>query len=98
MSEFFNKARLNLLRWKLAFWKIGVGVLIVIIGGVIAALPGQDWMTPMLLKKFLFYIGIFLSALKAVDIGIDQTISLIKSGIQNGSGQETTFTQKPPTI
>lgn len=97
MSELFNKARLNLLRWKLAFWKIGVGATIVIIGGVIASLPGQDWIAPETLKKVLFGIGIFISALKAVDMAIDQTISLIK-GQSNGNGNgHTDFLTKPPT-
>lgn len=98
MSELFNRARLGLMCWKLVIWKIAVGAIIVIIGGVIASLPSQDWIDPRTLKIALFFIGIFLSTLKAVDMAFDQTISAIKGRNGNGNGNgNTEFIQKPPT-
>ena len=64
--------------WKMAVWKGIVGVIIVGCSTAIASLPAQDWIPANKLKIILFFMGIFMAVVKAVDMLLDQTIARLK--------------------
>lgn len=64
----------------MGIWKALLGVIIIVIGTVVASLPGQDWVDPLTVKKVLWYLGIFQAAIKGLDLFLDQTMSRLREG------------------
>jgi hypothetical protein len=88
-AELGNK----LLYWRMAYWKVGVGIAILSMGTIMAGLPSQDWISPQNLKIVLFAMGIFQTVLKGVDMFFDQTMGLLRAGVEHPAPETPTPSQ-----
>lgn len=78
-TQFITKQIKTAVYWKLAIFKSVNGVVIVILGSLIAALANQNWSEMDAQSKFLLIAGVSLSALKSLDMMLDSTISNLKT-------------------
>jgi len=80
---------------RLTIYELASGVLILVIGGILATLPSQDWLSVRSIKIACFVLGTMQTTLKGVEMFFSKTISLFKSGeIQTGDTQQ--FVNKEP--
>lgn len=64
---------------RLVIYRLGAGVLIMVLGQVLANLPSQDWLTQEQIKIFCFIGGTILTVAKGVEFFFDKTINMFKN-------------------
>lgn len=78
MTGMFQNGNRRVMR--LTIYELASGVMILVIGGVLATLPSQDWLNLRTIKIACFILGTAQTTLKGVEMFFSKTITLFKSG------------------
>lgn len=98
MTDFFQKPKqLHFVFWAHAYWKGISGTLLVVLGG--APTIVLSWDTMLLSGKVVACIGLAVSAIKSLDMFLDQTTARIAAGkppvkLEGQNGNDTAHVTK----